>query len=123
MWIIRSIGSGACVTMVPISRYFLFFFSGPADHRTLVFQLVASMYSACVRSVHYSNAPPTSKLFGGSCIECSFGRCSSFPRSFIRSFLKFLLLKISFRKIVFHSFKVMNKNGVSKSKVHTCTRL
>ena len=107
MWVARSTpGSDACVTMVPISHYFLLssLFSGPADHRTLVFQLVASIYSTCVlRSVHYSNAPPTSNLFslhrhpvlvgsklkarsrcsvtsceanGWSCIECCFERCS-----------------------------------------------
>ena len=35
--------------MVPIPRYLLFFFfSGPpADHRILVFQVVASVYSVC----------------------------------------------------------------------------
>lgn len=64
MWVTRSTpGLGACVTMVSISHYFLLF----SDHRTLVFQLVASMYSTCVlRSVHYSNAPPTSNLLTAS---------------------------------------------------------
>ena len=60
--------------MVPISRYFLFFsffffffWDSPVDLRILVFQLVVSMYSVHVRrSVHSSNAPPTSKLLTAS---------------------------------------------------------
>jgi hypothetical protein len=67
MWITSSIpGLGARVTMVPISRTSFFLFS-------LIFQLVASMYSACVRrSAHYSNAPPTSKLLTA---PVSYSRC------------------------------------------------